>query len=653
MPLHPTQRLQSGRYVLLGALNSGGEAEVWRALDTSCGEERALKVWRTADGGADAAARELAIGRRIAHPHVVRVEDAFVEGDHAFAVMELAEGSLAERIATLGPLSPVEALAALAYPVRALAEAHAAGLVHRDVKPHNLLVFGDLAGAFGVDGAAVVKLGDFGIAQLRAEGMTRTRSGTLLGSLPFMSPEQRRDPKRVGPATDVYAMAVTLAWLVTGEAPGDLYLEATIAELRERLRARGVSDVDNALLCDAVARGGALAPEARGSLEAWWHGVGTPAEAGTGVQRQGREVGAGGSRPPQRPPVVPETGAPSAAGRSTPPRIAWATAGAALVAAGAAGGALVVAGATSPGEAAPAATSEAQLPPCEEIAEDYVTVRTNGPREVVAASFDDLDDDGFDDALFVSQLDEQVLVYRGGPNPKLDSPLVIPIERAGVPVHAVDVDGDGRKDLLALHQDSAKWKAYGLDANFNVTWTKQWQEELGAATGWDVVTETDGVKVLYGSNSNECLLERTLRAGALGMPTCRWASQYGPVVSVLARGTRAAAVFAERGTRVLGSKIVADAAHPAALLRRLPGRVWPSWGTNDERWFALIEGPERRGLLQGLHQGEADCSAALPAAEPEDLGDWNGDGVMDALLAESCAECTSNLVVYRGMPQPD
>jgi serine/threonine protein kinase len=188
MSLHPTKRLQGGRFVLLGLLRAGGEAEVWRALETASGEERALKAYPAGEGGAETAARELSLARRLAHAHVVRVEDAFVEGDHAFVVMELAEGSLAERVATMGPLSPAEALAALEGPLAALAEAHAQGIVHRDVKPHNLLVFGDLGGALEAGGNATVKLADFGIAQLRAEGVTRTRSGALLGSLPFMSP---------------------------------------------------------------------------------------------------------------------------------------------------------------------------------------------------------------------------------------------------------------------------------------------------------------------------------------------------------------------------------------------------------------------------------------------------------------------------------
>jgi serine/threonine protein kinase len=82
VPLHPTQRLQGGRYVLLGLLRTGGEAEVWRALDTTVAQERALKVFPAAEGGADAAARELALARRISHPNVVRVDDAFVDGRH-------------------------------------------------------------------------------------------------------------------------------------------------------------------------------------------------------------------------------------------------------------------------------------------------------------------------------------------------------------------------------------------------------------------------------------------------------------------------------------------------------------------------------------------------------------------------------------------
>ncbi len=157
----------------------------------------------------------------MAHPHVVVVRDSFTEGPWAVIVMELARCSMAELVEERGPL-PVEALLDLATQVCAgLAAAHAAGVVHRDVKPHNLLLFS----------GGVVKLCDFGVAH--AAGHARTRTGNVIGSMPFMAPEQRRYPRAVRPATDVYGLAHTLVWLHLGRPSGDLYAPGSMGELVE------------------------------------------------------------------------------------------------------------------------------------------------------------------------------------------------------------------------------------------------------------------------------------------------------------------------------------------------------------------------------------------------------------------------------------
>ncbi len=228
MTLRAGMRLRKGRYLLVGPLGRGGFATVWRAVDTAArkgdAREVALKLLPAEDGGAEAAAREAEVMARVTHPNVLRVRDTFVDEGWAGIVMELGLGSLADLVTEEGPLAPDVALAAVLQACAGLGAAHAVGVVHRDVKPHNLILFPD----------GTVKLGDFGVARAHADGQTRTRTAQVLGSVPFMAPEQRRDPRAVRPATDVYGMSVTLAWLMLGEAPGDLFAAGMLGELVER-----------------------------------------------------------------------------------------------------------------------------------------------------------------------------------------------------------------------------------------------------------------------------------------------------------------------------------------------------------------------------------------------------------------------------------
>jgi serine/threonine protein kinase len=185
--LYPGRALAHGRYRLLSLLRQGATAQVWRAFDAREAREVAVKAIPADAGGADAAELEVEAAARIQHPAVVRVDGAFTEGDHAFVVMELAGGSLFDVVERHGPLDGPSTRAVGAALADVLAATHAAGVVHRDLKPQNVLVMAD----------GSVKLADFGIARVHARGHTRT--GALLGTLPFMAPEQRRDARNVRP----------------------------------------------------------------------------------------------------------------------------------------------------------------------------------------------------------------------------------------------------------------------------------------------------------------------------------------------------------------------------------------------------------------------------------------------------------------------
>jgi serine/threonine protein kinase len=202
----------AGRYELRRPLGHGAMAVVDLADDVELGRPVALK--RLAENLArdedrrSRFLREARLAARLSHPNVVRVYDVGEDEGRPFIAMEYVEGeTLAELVARRGALPPEEVVSLGVQACRALAAAHAAGLVHRDVKPHNLLL--------GDDGT--LKLGDFGIA-VGLEGTRLTEAGTVLGTAAYLAPEQARGGE-VSAAADVYGLGAVLYELVSGRPP--------------------------------------------------------------------------------------------------------------------------------------------------------------------------------------------------------------------------------------------------------------------------------------------------------------------------------------------------------------------------------------------------------------------------------------------------
>ncbi|WP_240980917.1 serine/threonine-protein kinase [Streptomyces sp. Z423-1] len=214
-------RLLAGRYRVVAQLGRGGMGVVWRAVDEVLGREVAVKELRTYT---DAAGPELADLRlrmqrearaaaRVRHPGVVAVHDIAEVDGRPLIVMELVDGpSLDDVLRDRGTLDPREAAGIGAKVLDALAAAHRVGVLHRDVKPGNILL----------DRSGRVLLTDFGIATMEDPGdgsaTHLTRSGELVGSLDYLAPEraQGADP---GPASDVWALGATLYAAVEGASP--------------------------------------------------------------------------------------------------------------------------------------------------------------------------------------------------------------------------------------------------------------------------------------------------------------------------------------------------------------------------------------------------------------------------------------------------
>lgn len=213
--------LVAGRYRLDGVLGRGGTAIVFDAVHTWTGRRVALKLLRPEF------AQDLELVRRfmqeartaadLAHPNIVEVLDMGAdEGDGTvFLVLELLEGeTLSGLLARRSRLPSDEAIALLAPVMRALAEAHARGIVHRDVKPDNVFL------ARGADGTITPKLLDFGMAKMLESAWGHaTQSGTLVGTPFYMSPEQAQGAPDVGAQSDVWSTGVLLYRAVTGVLP--------------------------------------------------------------------------------------------------------------------------------------------------------------------------------------------------------------------------------------------------------------------------------------------------------------------------------------------------------------------------------------------------------------------------------------------------
>ncbi|WP_344012941.1 serine/threonine-protein kinase [Streptomyces thermospinosisporus] len=208
--------LVAGRYRLAASIGSGGMGRVWRAHDEVLHRSVAIKELTAALYVSDSEqamllARTRAEARaaaRINHSAVVTVHDVLEHDNRPWIVMELVEGrSLADKVKEEGRVEPREAARIGMWVLRALRAAHSAGVLHRDVKPGNVLL--------GDDGR--VLLTDFGIAQIDGDTAI-TRTGEVVGSVDYLAPERVRghDP---GPASDLWALGATLYTAVEGSSP--------------------------------------------------------------------------------------------------------------------------------------------------------------------------------------------------------------------------------------------------------------------------------------------------------------------------------------------------------------------------------------------------------------------------------------------------
>ncbi|WP_326607576.1 serine/threonine protein kinase [Streptomyces sp. NBC_01799] len=205
--------LVAGRYRIVSRLGRGGMGEVWRGVDEVLGRPVAVKLLLNQRADEAAIARfdlEARTAAQLSHPHVVAVYDTGTDLERHYLVTEFLDGrSLAEELDARGPLLPARVAAIGGQVADALAAAHGQGVVHRDVKPGNLLLAPD----------GTVKVGDFGIAHFTDESTAGlTLKGQIIGTSAYLAPE-RAVGQPAGPPADMYALGCVLYELLLGHPP--------------------------------------------------------------------------------------------------------------------------------------------------------------------------------------------------------------------------------------------------------------------------------------------------------------------------------------------------------------------------------------------------------------------------------------------------
>lgn len=223
-------KLISGRYLIESLIGSGGMANVYKAYDNMLGRTVALKVLKAEHRGDMEFVRRFEREARavltLSHENIVRSYAVGEDGDISYIVLEYVEGStLKELIKSDGPISPKVAVSITAQVLDALAHAHESGIIHRDIKPQNVII----------TPRGKAKLTDFGIARdVAATTRTYAGSNVVMGSVHYISPEQARGDD-VTAASDIYSCAIMLFEMLTGKVPfgGDNSVAIALKHLQE------------------------------------------------------------------------------------------------------------------------------------------------------------------------------------------------------------------------------------------------------------------------------------------------------------------------------------------------------------------------------------------------------------------------------------
>lgn len=206
-------KLNLGPYTITDWIGQGGMGQVFKAVHTMMGRECAVKVLPVAKSTPEAIesfTREIRTQAQLDHPNLVRAYDAGHDGNVHYLVTEYVPGTdLRQLVRSQGPLTMQQAANVIVHSARGLDHAHQRGLIHRDVKPGNILVTPD----------GVAKVSDLGLAGFIHESDEDPRAGKIVGTADYLSPEQIQDPSSITLVTDIYSLGCTLYYAISGKVP--------------------------------------------------------------------------------------------------------------------------------------------------------------------------------------------------------------------------------------------------------------------------------------------------------------------------------------------------------------------------------------------------------------------------------------------------
>ncbi len=635
-----------GRYEVLRKIGEGGSSEVFEVLDTRLNVTRALKsmVLSARPDVRVRQEREALLMARLLHPSIVSVFDSFVEDGYQCVVMELCVCSLEDHVNLEDGVVDVATLLLWAQQTAtALALAHSQGILHRDIKPQNLLISSDHR----------CTISDFGIGCMSDDPNSLTHTGAVLGTVPYMSPDIRRGLPH-SPASDRYALAASFVFASTKRIPADLdrmgAWEGVPTELSEFLQAliqqpSPFPDEESSADLGEVAQGS----------------YGTPSWPTPSWPTPSEPVRIG-ETPAPPPAVPPPPNPPEAASSSSLP---WAL----LVGVVASVVLLGVMGETSgDGQVLPRVglptqtpsdpiTAYATLPVCEpdlrfEVVDRYPRFDLDPtlPREGSGAALGDFDGDGDLDLAIGYSLGNAVEVYtnQGGvlfPRDNDDEPLQVPQKvRVSIGHRTLTsgrLNGDEKADLIWEKRNRMGFQLL------------RWQDDpLKMPEDWPF-PEPIARPVLWDLGGDGCddILFVQFKAGTDLMVSEVRCDGRDTTERTLRKGVSAV-------QRVGAFLLIDDAERGVSRFDPQTNTVTsietPALPLSLENHLAVADLPAGVALPLGLTEDGEVCrdANALPPGFESARGDIDGDGIDDRVAVSTCGFCTSQIVVERGVRSP-